>query len=140
MTNKEYRKLYMQQYRKNNPEYRQYSKEKAKEHYNENKEQHKQITKNNANSIPAGIYMIKNKITGESYIGQSIQPYRRRTEHFSKLTKNYNQITPPRLQSAIKQHGKICFVFGVLEYCSKEELLAKEKYYIDLYKPEYNAN
>jgi hypothetical protein len=37
-----------------------------------------------------------------------------------------------------KEYGSSCFIFGMLEHCSKEELLAKEEYYIRIYKPEYN--
>jgi predicted GIY-YIG superfamily endonuclease len=138
MTNKEYRRLYMQRYRTTNLEYTERGKELAKKHYHNNTEQHKSTVKQYADQLESGVYMIKNKITGQCYIGQSVKPNRRRTEHFSKLTTNH--VSNSQLQNAIKQYGKICFVFGVLEHCSKEELLVKEKYYIDLYKPEYNAN
>ena len=145
MTNKEYRKEYykrnkqiyletgIKRYRKNNPEIKH---QKGIRHT----EQYALSTKRLHSSIPAGVYMIKNLITGERYIGQSVKPYRRRGEHFSILTNNKNQCSPNVLQDAMEQYGKTCFVFGVLEHCGKEELLAKEQYYINLYKPEYNAN
>jgi len=140
LSNKEYRKLYMQKYRANNLEYVEWGRDKAKEHYENNKDQHKQTSKKYANKISSGVYMIKNLLNGNSYIGQSMQPNRRRTEHFSTLTDNKNQISPPKLQNDMKQYGKTCFVFGVLEHCNENELLTKEQYYINLYKPEYNAN
>jgi len=118
---------------KNNPQY-------MIDYCNNHKEKMKIQNILNKNSIPAGVYMIKNLITGERYIGQSIKPYGRRVQHFSNLSYNTNQISNPQLQEAMKQYGKTYFVFGVLEHCDKEELLAKEQYYIDLYKPEYNAN
>jgi group I intron endonuclease len=45
-----------------------------------------------------------------------------------------------RIYSAILKHGYSNFRLEILEYCSKENALNREQYYIDLYKPEYNLN
>jgi hypothetical protein len=88
--------------------------------------------------IEPGVYMIKNQITGERYIGSSKRPYRRRSDHFSiqtgRITTNEN------MQIDLKQYGKSAFVFGILEHCELEQLLEREQYYINLLNPEYNVN
>ena len=90
-------------------------------------------------SIEPGIYMIKNKLTGECYIGQSTKPYRRRVEHFSIYNGEKSVSYAKRLQNDIKQLGKNAFLFGIIEYCNKQELADKEQYYLNLYKPQYNT-
>ena len=88
-------------------------------------------------SIPPGVYMIKNQITGECYIGQSKRPYQRRTQHFSIHSKNEGA-SVKSLQLAMKQYGSESFVFGILEHCELEQLLERERYYIEQLNPEYN--
>ena len=45
-----------------------------------------------------------------------------------------------RIYSAILKHGYSNFQLEILEYCTKENAISREQYYIDLYKPEYNLN
>jgi hypothetical protein len=119
--------------------------EKNKEEVNErrklwgeqNKEHVKAYSQKITESISPGVYMIKNKLTGDCYIGQSTQPYRRRGNHFS-LKKKEVKYKIKALHEAMLKYGKEVFVFGVIEHCSEEELLQKEKYYIQEYKPQYN--
>jgi group I intron endonuclease len=42
------------------------------------------------------------------------------------------------IQSDLKQYGRNTFVFGIIEHCEPEQLLERERYYINLYNPEYN--
>lgn len=75
-----------------------------------------------------GVYMIKNKKTGQVYIGQSSRIERRWKEHC--------KITP--IDAAIYENGEDNFDFKILEEVdlkSDESLLEREKYWID----EYNA-
>jgi predicted GIY-YIG superfamily endonuclease len=88
----------------------------------------------------AGVYKIKNLLTGECYIGASTRPYRRRAQHFSTHSVNKSNFTSNRLQEAMEQYGHGSFVFGIIEYCSKDKLKETEKQYISIYKPEYNIN
>ena len=103
-------------------------------------EQMKQYYKQYEKQIPAGVYMIKCLINGKKYVGQSIKPITRRDKHFTihniKCSKRTN--TNTILQADIKLYGKDKFVFGIVEYCEPEQLLERETYYINLYKPEYN--
>jgi group I intron endonuclease len=39
---------------------------------------------------------------------------------------------------ALIKHGYSSFNLTILEYCSKEDIILREKYYFDLYNPEYN--
>ena len=96
----------------------------------------KEKIQNRINSIGAGVYMIKCLVNGKCYIGQSIKPYRRKTEHFSKL--KYIHLSKPELQKDLLQYGKQSFEFSIIEHCEIDELLKKEKHYIDVFKPEYN--
>jgi hypothetical protein len=88
-------------------------------------------------SIPPGVYMIKNLITKECYVGQSARPYQRRVQHFAIHSKG-SGASVKSLQLAMKQYGPKSFVFGIIEYCKPEQLLEREQYYIDLFNPEYN--
>jgi len=45
-----------------------------------------------------------------------------------------------RIYNAILKHGYSNFQLEILEYCTKENAINREQYYIDLLKPEYNLN
>ena len=103
----------------------------------DNKEQHTANLDKNTHSIEPGVYMVKNQITGERYIGQSIIPYNRRSHHFSNW-KSESKLTNKLLQEAMQKYGQNSFVFGIIEHCEPEQLLEREQYYINQLKPEYN--
>lgn len=77
--------------------------------------------------IKTGIYKITNKINGKSYIGKSVDIYRRweNEKHFVSVNKH--------LKSAFKKYGFDNFSFEILEECEKEKLDEKEIYYISLF-------
>lgn len=128
------RKAAKKQYHSNPEHWREYSKNR----YHSNPEYFKQVAHEYDDSIEPGVYMVKNLMNGKCYIGQSNKPYRRRCEHLSDLSKIQEGITNIQMYEDRKKYGSSCFVFGMLEHCNKEELLAKEEYYIRIYKPEYN--
>lgn len=80
-----------------------------------------------------GIYMITNLITGERYIGQSLDIERRFMEHKTPKAKKY------RIDRDINEYGAKNFQFVVLEECGKSELTERERHYIDTLAPEYNT-
>jgi len=45
-----------------------------------------------------------------------------------------------RIYSAILKHGYSNFQLEILEYCTKENAISREQYYLDLLNPEYNLN
>lgn len=80
-----------------------------------------------------GIYKITNKINNKCYIGQSNNIKRRKNEH-----RCIEHETNESLKKAYIKYGLENFKFEILEECKLEELNVKEKYWIDLLKPQYN--
>lgn len=76
----------------------------------------------------SGIYIITNKRTKKSYVGQSGNVYRRRKQHFSALKsgKHENWL----LQFEFNMYGARSFEWKVLEWCNPADLNAREKYWI----------
>lgn len=81
-----------------------------------------------------GIYKIENLITGDFYIGASVNIHRRFMEH-----KTPNAYGNDRLHGDMKKYGKENFSFTVIEECKKEELSNREMFYIHSMSPSYNV-
>lgn len=76
-----------------------------------------------------GIYLIKNKLTNECYIGQSVNIYKRWDSHKQGMkTLKYS------LYSDMRFYGIDCFDFSIIETCSKQDLDKKEMYWIKRYQ------
>lgn len=84
-----------------------------------------------------GVYRLQNLDNGRFYIGSSANLYRRYYHHMSCLNKG--KIGNHKLQEDVQGKDKINFLFGVIEYCEKEEMLDREQYYFELYRPYYNC-
>lgn len=80
----------------------------------------------------AGVYMFYNQITGDSYVGSSINLYARFNAHLNLIAESELP-----LYRAIRKYGLNNFAFIVLQYCepSVEVCIGLEQYYLDLYKP-----
>lgn len=105
-----------------------------------NPEQMKKLINNLHYSIEPGVYMIKNIITGDCYIGASKHPYARAKQHLSyrkDTTTEFN--SPDELVYDLQRYGKESFVFGMLEYCDKNQMFERETHYICIYQPTYNT-
>lgn len=92
--------------------------------------------------MTAGVYTITNTNNGKIYVGSTIHVDRRRLEHFSAL--KYNKHINKHLQNAYNKYGRESFEFEVIETLEitdsiKEDLLAREQFWIDNLKPEYNV-
>lgn len=86
-----------------------------------------------------GIYRIKNKTNGKSYIGSAAAPYGlkgRWDRHQWHLDNNCHPNL--LLQRAWVKYGADSFAFEVLLYCDPENCLMYEQITLDYYKPEYN--
>ena len=82
--------------------------------------------------------MIKNKITGDRYIGKTIRTYQERyQEHIQAAYNNEDTI----LAQNIREFGQNNFEVGPLatNIQTPEELAIVEEYYIDLYQTQYPA-
>lgn len=80
-----------------------------------------------------GVYSITNKITGQQYIGQSVNVERRWMEHRTPKARGND-----RLHVDMKKYGIDQFVFEIIEQCEPEKLRERELHYIRLIQPEYN--
>lgn len=79
-----------------------------------------------------GIYIIRNKVSGKVYIGQSIMLNRRFSGHLYRIFRNehHNEI----LQRAFNKYGAENFEYNILEEVKDESSLnEREKYWIDFY-------
>jgi len=53
-------------------------------------------------------------------------------------TQTLSKSKTPLFQQALQQYSLTNFTLQILAYCSEEELVEKEQYYLQLYQPEYN--
>ena len=88
--------------------------------------------------LKSGIYQIRNRLTGDLYIGSSIHPRTRKSQHFSSANagKHHSII----FQRAWEKYGEDVFEFKILESCASEDLLKREQFYIDNLNPKYNIS
>lgn len=109
----------------------------------------KAILKDNAGKV--GIYMLTNKLTGDIYVGQSIDLRKRFLNYFnlSYLSRRNELIISsqrdpggvpegPPLGRAIIKYGYSNFSVTILEYCDKCDLDVREQHYFDTLNPQYN--
>lgn len=85
----------------------------------------------------SGVYEIINTITGDFYIGSSVDLEKRRKQHFRESTWKYNPNKP--LYNDMKQYGKNSFLFKPIWLCNPEELNKYEQLAIEKYNPKYNV-
>lgn len=81
------------------------------------------------------IYKITNKLSGQSYIGQSLHPFERWYQHA------HGKDSP--IQRAIKEIGVSNFMFEILEECDVNIVNDRETFWIDYYHSYgngYNTN
>lgn len=79
-----------------------------------------------------GIYIIKNKVNGKVYIGQTKKLGQRYSEHLGRIKKHkhHNEL----LQRAFEKYGVDNFEYSVLEEVLESSMLnEREKYWIDYY-------
>jgi len=88
------------------------------------------------NKKKSGIYMWTNNINNKRYIGSSENLRIRFIQYF-----NINHLlsnTSMNICKALLKYGYFNFSLTILEYCSPDKCLIREKHYWDLFKPEYN--
>jgi len=90
-----------------------------------------------------GIYYIKNLITSEYYIGQSIDIMKRWCQHRYQGTHHTKEEGNFPLYVSMRKYGLNNFEFKVIEECPEDELDEREKYWINYYNSYlkgYNCN
>ena len=85
----------------------------------------------------SGVYQIVNTITGDYYIGSSVDLEKRKKEHFYEST--WRDKPNKQLYKDMKQYGKNSFLFKPIWLCNPEELKKYEQIAIEKYKPKYNV-
>lgn len=85
-----------------------------------------------------GIYMIFNMVNGHRYIGSSKDVQQRLQSHRALLRNQHHY--NPHLQRAWDMYSERSFKYSILEFCTPEERIAREQYYVDTLKPEYNIS
>ena len=92
------------------------------------------------NENKSGIYKITDSL-GKSYIGKSTRIKTRWGNHL-KTAVGIESASRQEIHRAMRERGIDDFTFEVLEFCEKDELNEKEKYYINTFKTSevgYNA-
>lgn len=84
----------------------------------------------------AGIYEIRNILTGDYYIGQTANLARRWAEHRGRLSRGKSSLR--HLQRAWTKYGPDAFSFRVLLVCEPFELTRHEQALVDRRHPQYN--
>lgn len=86
----------------------------------------------------SGVYMLVNMVNGNKYIGSSKDIQCRLMSHRSYLRHNthYNK----HLQNAWNKYGEINFDYSILEFCTEEDRIKREQYYVNTLNPEYNIS
>ena len=84
----------------------------------------------------SGVYEIVNKITGDCYIGSSIDLERRKREHYYEST--WEKEPNKQLYKDMKQYGKDNFLLKPIQLCDPEDLKKYEQLAIEKYNPKYN--
>ena len=83
-----------------------------------------------------GVYKIENTITGDFYIGSSIDVKRRWREH--KRPSVWNRYLKHPLYSDMQKYGVDKFDFQILAEVEIEQLKETEQEFIEMLKPTYN--
>jgi GIY-YIG catalytic domain-containing protein/NUMOD1 domain-containing protein len=83
----------------------------------------------------AGIYMWTNLKNGNIYIGSSVNLSPRLLKYLNENALRKNKML---ISLAILKHGIENFSLDILEYCATKDVIQREQYYLDTYKPIYN--
>lgn len=88
----------------------------------------------------SGIYKLTSLENGMTYIGKSTDVKKRIADHF-KSSIGIKSIADQAVHHAILKEGFWNWTIEVIQYCDKDELNEKEKYYIEFFKAqEYGYN
>jgi len=102
--------------------------------YNNADMQKKQILLENKEK--SGVYRWTNIVSGKTYVGSSVNLSRR-------LFNYYNAVYLIRQDSmainrALLKYGYSNFTLEIIEYCEPSDVIDREQFYLDKFKPEYN--
>lgn len=84
----------------------------------------------------SGVYSISTTYSGRVYIGSAVNFKLRWRLHRNMLRKGKHHCKP--LQNAWLKYGESAFIFNVLEETTRENLIAREQYYLDSVLDKFN--
>lgn len=84
------------------------------------------------NHHEAGVYSIRNTVSGKIYIGSAINLSRRFSEHFRMLKRGKHE--NDHLQKSWNKHGHENFEFVIEEVCLADDAVVREQFYLDRYR------
>lgn len=84
-------------------------------------------------SQKSGIYKITNTVNKKNYIGSAVNLQVRFNLHKTNLRAQKHH--SKKLQNSWNKHGQSCFCFSVIEFTEKENLIAREQFYLDSLNP-----
>lgn len=87
--------------------------------------------------MKAGVYKIVNRISGDYYIGSSVNLKGRWWKHLNHLRRRIHK--NPKLQNAWNKYKEEGFIFEILLYCDSENCVTYEQIVLDHYQPKYNC-
>lgn len=83
------------------------------------------------------VYLIKNQISGDTYVGQTSWGQKRVTQHF-RLSRTNPSKGNKNFYNSINTYGEENFIWGVLEEVPPSLLKERETFWINKLKPTYN--
>jgi group I intron endonuclease len=86
----------------------------------------------------AGVYQFINLLTGQSYVGSSINLNRRLKEYYSYKYISSAAIGNSKICSSLLKNGYSNLSLTILEYCKEKDCTNREQFYIDVLKPAMN--
>jgi len=90
------------------------------------------------NKNKSGIYMWKNNLNNKIYIGSGVDLSNRLSFYYSaKAIENSLKNRKSYIYNALLKYGYSNFSLTIIEYCSPDKCIEREKYYIEL-GTEYN--
>ena len=88
--------------------------------------------------MASAIYAIVNQVTRDMYIGSSVKVNRRWAAHRRELNRQSHYNT--RLQRAYDKYGSNSFDWEIVQFVEdKTQLLTREQFWMDFFKPVYNG-
>jgi len=91
------------------------------------------------NKNKSGIYMWKNNNNGKQYIGSAVDLSNRLSNYYSTTyMEDALKISNSHIYRALLNNGYENFSITILEYCSPEQCLEREDYYLSCLPHEYN--
>jgi len=91
------------------------------------------------NKGKSGVYLFKNLTNGKYYVGSAVDLSKRLAFYYKEIAmKNSLKRGRSHIYSAILKNGHSNFSLEILEYCSPEQCIEREDFYIKLLSPSYN--